>query len=242
MTKRTQTLQALAALLIATGLAGSAQAAVITYDFEGQTKGDLDTAGWLFGTADGVDWKVDADPDDEANDVLRQDNGGIGNGGSGKLGAFAIAPDNITGSVDFSVDVRLDEDGTNDDAAVIFGWQDPDNYLFFLLNDTEFTDLFQVSNGNQSTLVDLGAPGVATAQWHSVEIVHDPDTSSAIVALNGTELYNGTDAAFATAGKIGMGNLNDAGSFDNLEIVPEPGTLALLGIGGLGVLLRRRQG
>mgnify|MGYP006271491627 CR=1 FL=1 len=241
--KRTEKLGLPLAAAVVMAMTGLTHAATL-YDFEGQAKTDLDNAGWVFGEAAGVDWIVTDDPEDATNDVLRQDNGGIdsGSGTPASAGAFAIAPDVVAGPLQMSVEVRLDSAGSNDDAAVFFGWQDSDNYLFFLLNDNSSnTDIFQVSGGNRSTLVDTNAANVATETWLLFELEHNPGADSLKITLDGIVLYDGTDPEFAVPGQVGVGSFNDAASFDNLEIIPEPATLALLGLGGAVMLAGRKR-
>jgi len=242
--KRTEKLGLPLAAAVVMAMTGLTHAATL-YDFEGQTKTDLDNAGWVFGEAADVNWLVTDDPDDATNDVLRQSNGAIGPAGSlnDGLGAYAVAPDLVLGTTEMTVDLRLDEAGVGDDAAVIFGWQDSDNYLFVLIQDGNVNDIFKVVAGDRQTIDDLGITdgSVATETWHEVGITHNPSAQQVIVTFNGSEVYNDTKTAYATGGQVGVGNFNDAASFDNLEIIPEPATLALLGLGGAVMLAGRKR-
>lgn len=53
----------------------------------------------------------------------------------------------------------------------------------------------------------------------------------------------GTDATPITGGYAGMHHeVSGIAEYDNFQIIPEPATMCLLAIGGIGILLRRRDG
>jgi hypothetical protein len=89
--------------------------------------------------------------------------------------------------------------------------------------------------GGTPTTVDLGATGLT---------VHIRDGG---MLINGTSytndasvLQNATNVSSITFEANGGGG-NNRGVLQTLEIVPEPATMGLLGLGGLGILIRRRR-
>lgn len=76
---------------------------------------------------------------------------------------------------------------------------------------------------------------VETGQW---------EYEFGVEATSNPFLYNGTWITPDQFG-IGVGGMGDMGNtaayLDDVAIVPEPGTIALLGLGGLSVLRRRRK-
>lgn len=108
----------------------------------------------------------------------------------------------------------------------------------------------QVFNGT-TAVVDVGAGIVTDSLWTLTFTgaggIGSPfDGSTEVTAYNGVNLiYQGTlSTAFdSTSDVFGFQSLGVVGGIDNLNVaaVPEPGTMALAGLGGLSLLLLRRE-
>ncbi len=90
-------------------------------------------------------------------------------------------------------------------------------------------------------LVNSGTQVKATLKAYDSQTVFDATT----LKFERSCTYTAADSLTETS-EVGVHlyNWNDEGytsDFDNFSVIPEPATLALLGIGGLGVLLRRKR-
>jgi hypothetical protein len=114
------------------------------------------------------------------------------------------------------------------------------------------TGLHLVGNGGTGQF----GPGdsttaILTDQWVGVTVSIDLDADTAAVSYGGTEIYNGTwvnggDSPSQFQGlNIWASNGANAENFYldnlNLDIVPEPSGLTLLGLSFIGLVLRRRR-
>ncbi len=103
---------------------------------------------------------------------------------------------------------------------------------------------------------DLGQPiqNAPVVGWHTFQMVHDGTNATFTIDLNSDGNINGTAVLAASWNAAGVdqirlggpSNLSSAGggaNFDNikLEVVPEPASLGLMGLGGLALLSRKRR-
>ncbi|MEM6505121.1 MAG: PEP-CTERM sorting domain-containing protein [Planctomycetota bacterium] len=243
------------ALLVGTGLAllaGTAQAAVVVNgDLEiavpefSNTNGidgyGLDAAGNIVinGTTDtGLDVGVWLDTTLSRGFVYSATGGNGGSGGfvndatsgNGRPRAVAMfAQDNkaTTGTLAATIDMNLSE-----------------------ANQFMFVELFGWNAGETSPSLSL-AGGTANVTTFNTTETNDADTLQAVVAdtatLNSWQTVSLGNIDFGTgydfyAWRVAiLGAGSGAHAFDNLVVVPEPGSLALLGLGGLLITARRRR-
>ena len=121
--------------------------------------------------------------------------------------------------------------------------------------------LFDGSGANPNwvafeNIVDDSGASIANAPvegWHTYTVTIGADSVDFTLDLNSDGNINATASVAAVAGAGGFNSIRlggpsnlsspgGGGNFDNivLETVPEPGSLALLGLGGLAMLRRRR--
>lgn len=193
-----------------------------------------------------------------------------GYGASDTLGALMLV-DSVAGSqdyTDFELDTKMYLDPNYasgfDDAAIVFGYEDTLNYYYVMFNEADAnTKLFMVTNKHSSSpdtayryeIAASSCTGIPSNVWYDVEITRVGDIVN--VTLDGNAILtdvdlaagyggwkpeNGSENYVLGEGQVGVGSYNDAVAYDDFSVVvPEPTTMTLLGLGAVGVLLRRRR-
>ncbi len=153
--------------------------------------------------------------------------------------AFPVV-ESFTATFDF----RLDEDNDYADAAFGFGLDvlNPDDYHYVVFNyNASASEAFDVVDDTRRQIGgDMGS--FSKSQWHSAEVSVNADTGAISVIVDGSSVLSTTDSSLVgLSGKVALATVNDAASFDNFTLTPEPTTLLLLGVGLAGTCLRRRR-
>ncbi|MDY7102410.1 MAG: hypothetical protein S0880_14605 [Actinomycetota bacterium] len=148
-----------------------------------------------------------------------------------RSGAGAIGNSNLTvhaGTVgrDVTIDAVLEAErtaGAWDDFSLVFGYQDPDNYLYAGFNETNDatgSGIFAVVDGVGTELADIDA-GIVGGSSFAVRVVRDGDTIEVWGGLDG----NPPTSPLATAttdlfpeGKVGFGSRNNAVFANHLQV------------------------
>ncbi|HYO07770.1 MAG TPA: PA14 domain-containing protein, partial [Tepidisphaeraceae bacterium] len=106
-------------------------------------------------------------------------------------------------------------------AAVIFGYQDANNYYFFSSNqsnDGATNGIFRVVNGTSTELADASATITAGATY---QLRVERSGSDIRAYRNGALIASASDATF-TSGQVGVGTRQFQASFDNLVVTGTP--------------------
>ena len=231
---------ALMAWLLYPAIAGAFP--MLVEDFEdGVADGFTEVDGNEGGSSQNGVWAV---VDEGGNAVYSQTNGSLVNGSGSRLGACSLAP-GLYDSFTLDIDVRADDTNSYADAAVIFGWQDNDSYYYAMFNKAaDANQAFVVTNGSRTQVGSdfsyAGGVPWGDNEFHHVALTRSAGTGDISIQVDGETIFTGTDTTYG-AGRVGVGAYNDAASFDNLRIVPEPTTFALAAFGLLGLARRRRK-
>lgn len=131
----------------------------------------------------------------------------------------AVHKTSLAGDFTLTTDITVPDStsSTYDDASVLFGWQDENNYLYASFNEkaNDYTNgIFLIKNGEQSQLTAFTTtqtPGVK----HSAIVTRKGNTYT--VTLDGKVLGSATSTAFS-GGRVGVGTRNNPASFDNFIV------------------------
>ena len=166
---------------------------VFANDFETDAAGFTPVDGNGGSSSDGT-WDV-------AGGIYSQTNSGLASNGQ-TLGAYSLA-DPVVPGFRLNVDVRLDDPNGAGDAAIVFGWQDNDNYYFVIFNeDTGNNEMFVVEGGTRSLLADNYASGFQVDQFYHVELERDLALGLITMSVDGVEVILLGLASAALAGYV----------------------------------------
>ncbi|MCF6325344.1 MAG: putative Ig domain-containing protein [Gammaproteobacteria bacterium] len=163
-------------------------------------------------------WKVVEDEGDMA--YYLNDPNGFSSPGNSRLGEYSLLAAEygdftLTAQAKLGVDVNTNK---NADYAVVFGFENSDNYYYMMFNNNEdYTQLFKVVNGTRSSALATARYDWLTDNlYHSIEVSREGDVIS--VRFDGSMVLDATDSTFGI-GKVGVGSFNDAAYFDDVSVV-----------------------
>lgn len=133
------------------------------------------------------------------------------------LGNISVHDTSVGSDFVLAAVVNLTATSSWDDAVVVFGYQDLNNYYYVSLNennDGNTKGIFKVVSGSPAELADITAT-IADDTDYDLEV--ERSGSSIVARVNGNEVASTTDSTFSS-GKVGFGTYNDAASFDDLLV------------------------
>ncbi|MDY7105706.1 MAG: hypothetical protein S0880_31365 [Actinomycetota bacterium] len=150
--------------------------------------------------------------------------------GAGAIGNSNLAVHETVVSGDIGIDVRLRPEQTRglwDDASVVLGYQDPDNYLYVSVNesnDAMTSGIFAVVDGRGTELADMVRPfSSAESTTFRVNRIGDEITLWADRPdLQGTGPVASATTDLFPVGRVGVGSRNNAVFVHDLEVTATP--------------------
>jgi len=158
------------------------------------------------------------------------------------IGSTINTATQLVTSIDISVDVA-DPGFGNSDTPIFFGIKQGGNTYMYSENNTVMSSFFR--NGGSTALATFAKTGLTAADFD----LFTGTSETGVTSTSNPDFVSGGNMQFVigTFGATGAGTLQRRSDFDNMQIdvtftpVPEPSSTALLGLGGLALILRRRK-
>ncbi|MCF6323919.1 MAG: DUF5011 domain-containing protein [Gammaproteobacteria bacterium] len=154
---------------------------------------------------------------DEGNYVYWLNTTAFSQGLERQLGEYSLLS-GAYGDFTFTARARLGDDVDSNalaDYAVVFGFQDEDNYYFVMFNNQQgATQLLKFENGIRTALATAAA-GLNDNDYHSIEVRRAGSVIS--VFFDGALMLSGNDDSLG-AGQVGVGSYNDSAYFDDVSV------------------------
>lgn len=137
-----------------------------------------------------------------------------------RIDEYALVEDRTYDDFHLTMEARTNEDldeEPNADYVVVFGWQNHDDYYFFMVNSNpEFSELFVLEDGERTRLDEAAGPLIEDEDWQDFEAIRDGEDFEVVVD-DETVLETQLDGSYGE-GRLGIGSLNDTAMFDEIDI------------------------
>lgn len=153
-------------------------------------------------------------------------------------------------SFDINIQPRASAADPTDRSSFVVGLFTPDGNVLTFAGVADDGSIYYNNAGGGGSFT-LANPITETSGWNNISLTADFATGGVSIALNGSVLPI-ADALVDTSNGSTIGDIDivalpsgyDQAVFDNVSVsasnVPEPGSIALLGLGVAGLLARRR--
>ncbi|MFQ5823914.1 MAG: putative Ig domain-containing protein [bacterium] len=136
-----------------------------------------------------------------------------------KLATYSLIKNRIYGNFIMTLIVKSSEnlqDNTGADFAIVFGYQDDNNYYYMLFNsNAPWSALNKVENGFRSEIISSNVALITDNDYHNIEVSRQ---GSLIVVKQDEVIVLTTNDATFGEGRVGIGSFNDAAYFDDIEV------------------------
>lgn len=145
-----------------------------------------------------------------------------------RLGEYALVKNRSYGNFTMTIKAASAENfstNTSPDYAIVFGYQDADNYFYVNFTNTA-TELFRVVAGvRQAAIATSTLAAFSDTAYKAIEVSRAGN--KVLVKQGNTLLLNSTNPALSATGSIGIGSFDDAAYFDDVVIEEQISRIAL---------------
>jgi len=139
-----------------------------------------------------------------------------------KLATYSLVKNRTYTNFTMTLKVKspVDLQSNNADFAIVFGYQDDDNYYYIMFNsNAPWSAFHKVKNGSRTEIKSANAPLITDNEHHNIEVSRQG--RQIVVKRDDQIVLTANDATFGEGriGIIGIGTFNDAAYFDDIEII-----------------------
>ncbi len=136
----------------------------------------------------------------------------------GGLGEVSVVAGRTFGDFTMTLSARTPDDLAEwADYAVVFGYQDPENYYAVLFNSNQTANgVHLVEGGEDRELFDLGEALLTDNAYHQIEVSRTG--AEIVVRFDGAEKMRVSDTSFGV-GAVGVGSIDNRAFFDDIDVM-----------------------